>query len=139
MRPHAIIHRWYEEHRRIGGEQYRRQQVIGTAYRGPGKKIGRGRRHDDRVGRTGQLDVVERVAGGEKVGRDGSTGDGLERDGADEVLRRPRLDDIDLGAGLRQPTREGNGLIARDAPSDAEQYPALREWPHGGAAPDGER
>ena len=66
------------------------------------------------------LDLVDRA---EDPGVDRFAGERLERRGADERQRGGSGDDPDARAALTQQSQQFDGLVGRDAASDAEQHP----------------
>ena len=80
----------------------------------------------------GQRDVVERVPGRDERRVHGPPGQRLERDLADELTRRAREHDVDLGAGLREQPREPRRLVGRDAAGDPEENALTIEGTHEG-------
>ena len=89
VRPHAIVHRGNEQHRSRGREETRRLR------RSSAWPLAARARKSAVAGATttasalrGELDVIERVPGGNELRVDRPSGERLERDRADELLRR---------------------------------------------------
>ena len=58
--PHVHVHRRSDDHRRLGRKVQRRQKVVGDALRELGNRVGRCRRHQQRVNRLRHRDVLDR-------------------------------------------------------------------------------
>jgi len=65
---------------------------------------------------------------GPQVGADGAPGQGLERRDADEVQRRGRRDDGDLGAEPPERADELRSLVRRDPAADPEDDSQEGSW-----------
>jgi hypothetical protein len=133
--PHVVVHRGRDEHRAAGGQRGAGEQVVGQPVGELGDGVGRGRRDQVGVGVAHELQVGGRVVarwlligkrapGGvalELVGEDRGAGQRREGRGADEPLRRGRLDRPDGMTGLGGQAHDFQRLVGGDAPTDAEQ------------------
>jgi hypothetical protein len=74
--------------------------------RGAADEICRRWCHDDQPGFTRETNVIERVPWSEDLSVYGTAGDGLERDGANELARGAGHHHVNLGTGLCKQTRQ---------------------------------
>lgn len=105
MRPHAIVHRRYQQDWRIGGEQTGGEEIIRPTRRRAREKVGSRRRHHNEIGAASQRDVIEGVPFGHEFGVHRAPRERLERDGADELPRRTREHYVNFRAALREQPR----------------------------------
>ena len=119
VRPHAVVHRRHEQHRRLSREQARGEQVVGVAVHGAREKVRGARRDHDDVGCARELDVVECASRLDQLRVHLPPGERLERDRSHELRRAARHHDVHDGAGLRQQPGEPRRLVRGDPTGDA--------------------
>ena len=100
VRPHRIIHGGEDEDGRLGRKQDGGQEVPRLSRRGARDEVRRCRRDDDRLRLARELDVIERAAGVEEPGMDGTPRERFEGDATDEFGGAGGEHDVHLGAGL---------------------------------------
>ena len=121
--PHLLVHRRRQRNHGLCGETQRAEEIIGAPVRHLGDEIGTGRRDDYGIGPARELDVAHARfrLGIEHVQAHGVGADRLHGQRCDELCRRPRHDNLDLGSQLAEAPCEIGAFVSGNAPRNAER------------------
>ena len=124
--PHLLIHGRGQQFGGGCGQRHGAEQLVRAPRRQPRQAIGRGRRDEQQVGPTGELDMAHTALGlrVEEAVVHGVTGQSLERQRRNKLLRAARHQHAHFGPPLLQSAHEFGGLVGRDATTDGQQHAA---------------
>jgi hypothetical protein len=130
--PHLPVHRRRHDQRHIARQRQGAEQIIRAPLRHAGDEVRCGRRDEDGVGVTPEIDV-RHVVGHTRIPQVGPhrvARQRLESDRGHETRAALAQHHMHIGTGLDQQAHQLRCLVCRDATADPENYPATLQHSH---------